>query len=96
MIKIGKQRLIVSLVVLALVLTACGGAAGGGGAEAKTLNVYASWPLQGGMLPIGEGMRNSAKLALKHYLEDHGGNGPAGYTVDVIFNDDASPVTGSP
>lgn len=94
MITIGKQRLLVSLVVLALVLTACGGAAGGG-AEAKTLRVYASWPLQGGMLPIGEGMRNSASLALKHYLEDHDGTGPGGYTVDVIFNDDASPVTGS-
>src|SRR3989337_3145806 len=93
MIKIGKQKVLIGLLVLALVVTAGGGAAGGG--EAKTIRVYASWPRQGGMLPIGDGMRNAAKLALQHYLEDHDGKGPAGYNVEVIFNDDASPVTGS-
>jgi branched-chain amino acid transport system substrate-binding protein len=46
------------------------------------------------MLPIGEGMRNSTNLALEHYLADNP-DGPGGYEVEFIFNDDASPVTGS-
>jgi branched-chain amino acid transport system substrate-binding protein len=46
------------------------------------------------MLPIGDGMRNATNLALEHYLEDNP-DGPGGYTVEFVFNDDASPVTGS-
>jgi branched-chain amino acid transport system substrate-binding protein len=62
--------------------------------EEPVIRVYAAWPLQGGMLPIGEGMRNSTNLALEHYLADNP-DGPGGFEVEFIFNDDASPVTGS-
>lgn len=40
-------------------------------------------------------MINAAELALQHYLEDHDGQGPAGFTVEIVVNDDASPTTGS-
>lgn len=70
---------------------AAGGEEAGGG---ETIRVYAAWPLQGSMLPIGEGMRNSTNLALEHYLAENP-DGPGGYTVEFVFNDDASPVTGS-
>ena len=62
--------------------------------EMGVIRVYASWPLQGSMLPIGEGMSNSTNLAMEHYLADNP-DGPGGYEVEFVFNDDASPVTGS-
>jgi branched-chain amino acid transport system substrate-binding protein len=76
----------------------CAGGDGDGDGDAAAggdvIRVYAAWPLQGSMLPIGEGMSNSTELALKHYLEDHP-DGPGGFEVEFVFNDDASPVTGS-
>jgi branched-chain amino acid transport system substrate-binding protein len=63
-------------------------------AGGEVIRVYAAWPLQGSMLPIGEGMRNAANLALKDYLAENP-DGPGGNTVEIVFNDDASPVTGS-
>jgi hypothetical protein len=83
----------VTLVVLSMALAACGGAAAPAEeepmeeeeamaeepmAEAGVIRVYTSWPLQGSMLPIGEGMRNSTNLALEHYLADNP-DGPGGY-----------------
>ena len=59
------------------------------------VKVYTSWPLQGSMLPIGDSMQKAVALALKHYMDDHGGAGPAGFTVEVVSLDDASPTTGS-
>jgi len=64
-------------------------------ATGETIKVYTSWPLQGSMLPEGESMKRAVDLALKHYLEDHDGAGPAGYTIEVVNLDDASPTTGS-
>jgi branched-chain amino acid transport system substrate-binding protein len=47
------------------------------------------------MLAEGESMKRAADLALKHYLADHGGVGPAGFSVEIENLDDASPTTGS-
>lgn len=65
-----------------------------GGAEG-VIKVYTSWPLQGSMLPIGDSMKKAVDLALEHYLADHNGTGPAGFTIQVLNLDDASPTTGS-
>jgi len=46
------------------------------------------------MQPEGESMLAAARLALRHYLDDHGG-GPAGFNVEIVATDDASPTTGS-
>jgi branched-chain amino acid transport system substrate-binding protein len=64
-------------------------------ATGETVKVYTSWPLQGSMLAEGESMKQAADLALKHYLTDHNGAGPAGYDVEILNLDDASPTTGS-
>jgi branched-chain amino acid transport system substrate-binding protein len=64
-------------------------------AEGETVKIMTSWPLQGPMLPEGESMKRAVDLALKHYLADHDGKGPAGFKVEVINLDDASPTTGS-
>jgi branched-chain amino acid transport system substrate-binding protein len=60
-----------------------------------TIKVYTSWPLQGPMLPEGDSMKRAVDLALKHYLADHDGKGPAGYDIEIVNLDDASPTTGS-
>jgi branched-chain amino acid transport system substrate-binding protein len=65
------------------------------GAKGETIKIYTSWPLQGSMLAEGESMKQAVDLALKHYLDDHGGVGPAGYDIEVVNLDDASPTTGS-
>lgn len=64
-------------------------------AGGEAVKIYTSWPLQGPMLPEGESMKRAVDLALKHYLEDHESQGPAGFTVEVVNLDDASPTTGS-
>ena len=64
-------------------------------AAGGVVKVYTSWPLQGSMLPIGDSMQKAVALALKHYMDDHSGAGPAGFTVEVVSLDDASPTTGS-
>jgi branched-chain amino acid transport system substrate-binding protein len=47
------------------------------------------------MTAEGESMVAAAQLALDHYLEDHDGVGPAGFTIELVVLDDASPTTGS-
>jgi branched-chain amino acid transport system substrate-binding protein len=64
-------------------------------AQDNVIRVYASWPLTGGTQAVGEDMRDSADLALQHYLDDHEGEGPAGFTIEVTYLDDASPTTGA-
>lgn len=59
------------------------------------IRVYTSWPLQGPMLPEGDSMKRAVDLALKHYLEAHNGEGPAGFEIQVVNLDGASPTTGS-
>ncbi|RME09503.1 MAG: branched-chain amino acid ABC transporter substrate-binding protein [Ardenticatenia bacterium] len=102
-----KLLSLLSLLFVLLALAACGGGQSGeestgesGGEQAattegKVVRVYTSWPLQGPMLPEGQSMKRAADLALKHYLDAHGGEGPGGYTVEIVNLDDASPTTGS-
>jgi branched-chain amino acid transport system substrate-binding protein len=42
----------------------------------------------------GESLKQAADLALKHYLQDHEGAGPAGFTIQILNLDNASPSTG--
>jgi len=63
--------------------------------EGEVIRVYTSWPLQGAMLAEGTSIANAAQLALEHYLEDHDGVGPGGFTIELVILDDASPTTGS-
>src|SRR5256714_12581386 len=53
------------------------------------LRFYTSWPMQGAMLPEGTGMKNGVDLAVAEV------NGTvAGYCIEVVNLDDASPQTG--
>src|SRR5690242_17015791 len=53
------------------------------------LKIYTSWPMQGAMLPEGTGMKNGVNLAL-----DQNKSEAAGYCLEVVNLDDASPQTG--
>ena len=53
------------------------------------LRFYTSWPMQGAMLPEGTGMKNGVDLAVSE-----AGGVVAGYCIEVINLDDASPQTG--
>ena len=53
------------------------------------LRIYTSWPMQGAMLPEGTGMKNGVDLAVAEV-----GGVVAGYCLEVVNLDDASPQTG--
>ena len=53
------------------------------------IKFYTSWPMQGAMIPEGTGMKNGVNLAV-----EQAGGVVAGYCVEVINLDDASPQTG--
>lgn len=53
------------------------------------LRLYTSWPMQGAMIPEGTGMKNGVDLAVSEI-----GGVVAGYCVEVVNLDDASPQTG--
>src|SRR5262245_13124222 len=53
------------------------------------LRLYTSWPMQGAMIPEGTGMKNGVDLAVAE-----AGGGVAGYCLEVVNLDDASPQTG--
>src|SRR5690242_18984474 len=63
--------------------------------DSQTIKVYTSWPLTGGTQAVGESMLKAAQLAVEHYVADHDGKGPAGFTVEIVPLDDASPTTGA-
>jgi len=56
----------------------------------KVIKIFASWPMQGAMIPEGTAMLNAAKLALEEANYE-----AAGYKLELVFLDDASPTTGS-
>jgi branched-chain amino acid transport system substrate-binding protein len=58
--------------------------------EKGTIKIITSWPMQGAMIPEGTAMKQSVDLAVKH-----AGGMVAGYKIEVINMDDASPTTGS-
>ncbi len=53
------------------------------------LRLYTSWPMQGAMLPEGTGMKNGVELAVSE-----AGGVVAGYCLEIVGLDDASPQTG--
>src|SRR2546423_10852330 len=53
------------------------------------LRLYTSWPIQGAMIPEGTGMKNGVDLAVSE-----AGGVVAGYCLEVVNLDDASPQTG--
>jgi branched-chain amino acid transport system substrate-binding protein len=53
------------------------------------LRVYTSWPMQGAMIPESTGMKNGVNLAVGEV-----GGVVAGYCLEVVNLDDASPQTG--
>ena len=53
------------------------------------LRIYTSWPMQGAMIPEGTGMKNGVDLAVSE-----AGGAVAGYCLEVVNLDDASPQTG--
>jgi len=59
-------------------------------ATAKVIKIYASWPMQGAMIPEGTAMLNAAKLAFEQANWEAGGS-----KLELVFLDDASPTTGS-
>lgn len=71
-----------------LLLIACLGLAGA--QDKGTIKIVTSWPMQGTMIPEGTAMKQAVDLAVKH----HGG-AVAGYKIEVVNRDDASPTTGS-
>jgi branched-chain amino acid transport system substrate-binding protein len=53
------------------------------------IKFYTSWPLQGAMIPEGTGMKNGVAMAV-----EEAGQKVAGFCIEVINLDDASPQTG--
>jgi branched-chain amino acid transport system substrate-binding protein len=53
------------------------------------LRFYTSWPMQGAMIPEGTGMKNGVDMAVAEV-----GAAVAGYCIEVVNLDDASPQTG--
>ena len=75
----------ISVVLLAI---ACVSMAG---AQAKgTIKIVTSWPMQGAMIPEGTAMKQAVDLAVKH-----AGGEVAGFKIEVVNQDDASPMTRS-
>jgi branched-chain amino acid transport system substrate-binding protein len=83
---VAKRLLIVACVFLLATLTV---------AQDEVIKIYSSWPLTGGTQFTGESMLHASELALEHYLADHDGVGPAGFTIELVPLDDASPTTGA-
>ena len=54
------------------------------------IKLYTSWPMQGAMIPEGTAIKRAVDLAV-----EHAGGMAAGYKIEVVNLDDASPVTGS-
>jgi branched-chain amino acid transport system substrate-binding protein len=54
------------------------------------IKLYTSWPMQGAMIPEGTAMKRAVDMAV-----EHAGGTVAGYKIEVVNLDDASPVTGS-
>ncbi|MBM3134518.1 MAG: branched-chain amino acid ABC transporter substrate-binding protein [Chloroflexi bacterium] len=85
-----KGYKILSVVVLAGLILSLSVGCGQAPAAKGTIKVYASWPMQGAMIPEGTAMLNAAKLAIEEVKGE-----VAGYKLELVFLDDASPTTGS-
>jgi branched-chain amino acid transport system substrate-binding protein len=75
--------------VLALPLAGLSVGANAADCPKGKIKIYTSWPLQGAMLPEGTGMKNGVNLAV-----DQNKSMAAGFCLEVVNLDDASPQTG--
>ena len=80
---------IAGVAIVLFALAAAGGNAAAQQCPKGKLRLYTSWPMQGAMLPEGTGMKNGVDLAVS---EAQGT--VAGYCLEVVNLDDASPQTG--
>ncbi len=80
-----------ALAFMAVALPLAGVSIGANAADCPKgkIKIYTSWPMQGAMLPEGTGMKDGVDLAVD---QNHGM--AAGYCIQVINLDDASPQTG--
>jgi len=78
-----------ALMVIALPLTGLATEASAADCSKGKIKLYTSWPLQGAMLPEGTGMKNGVNLAV-----DQAKSEVAGFCIEVVNLDDASPQTG--
>jgi branched-chain amino acid transport system substrate-binding protein len=88
--KIIIRTLTLTVLILALIAAAVPVTA----QDDQVIKVYTSWPLTGGTQAVGESMLKAAELAVAQYVEANGG-GPAGFTIEIVALDDASPTTGA-
>jgi branched-chain amino acid transport system substrate-binding protein len=79
----------VACMVITLLLTGVTDGADAAECPKGKIKIYTSWPMQGAMLPEGTGMKNGVELAL-----DQNHSEAAGYCIEIINLDDASPQTG--
>ena len=77
------------LTVIALPLAGLATEASAADCSKGKIKIYTSWPLQGAMLPEGTGMKNGVNLAV-----DQAKSEAAGFCIEVVNLDDASPQTG--
>ncbi|MGE5202302.1 MAG: branched-chain amino acid ABC transporter substrate-binding protein, partial [Acidobacteriota bacterium] len=84
-----KRLNIVALMVTAVPLVGLSVGANAADCPKGKIKIYTSWPLQGAMLPEGTGMKNGVALAV-----DQAKGVVAGYCLEVVTLDDASPQTG--
>jgi len=78
-----------AFMVMALPLVGLSGTANAADCSKGKVKIYTSWPMQGAMLPEGTGMKNGVDLAV-----DQNKSEAAGYCLEVVNLDDASPQTG--
>jgi branched-chain amino acid transport system substrate-binding protein len=78
-----------AVMVLALPLAGLSVRANAADCPKGKIKIYTSWPLQGAMLPEGTGMKNGVNLAV-----DQNKSMAAGFCLEVVNLDDASPQTG--
>ncbi len=81
---------VVSLWLVIIVGSLFWGSPGWTGEAKGVIKIYTSWPMQGAMIPEGTAMKQAVDLAVAHR-----GGMVAGYKIEVVNMDDASPVTGS-
>jgi branched-chain amino acid transport system substrate-binding protein len=84
-----KRLNIAALMVMAVPLAGLSFGANAADCPKGKIKLYTSWPLQGAMLPEGTGMKNGVALAV-----DQNKGVAAGYCLEVVTLDDASPLTG--
>jgi len=85
-----KRLHLFSLLALGLILMVLTALPAAAQQDAKVIRIYASWPMQGAMIPEGKAMLNAANMAI-----DEVNSVVAGYKIELVFLDDASPTTGS-